>query len=486
MEKLNKINLSIIGFIIIVGIGLGYVFLILPGQIEKDMLSKIPDSIKLDYEKFSLDYLKPGVVLTNVNIKINEFDGVINANEISVQDLDNGNISFLIKFIEVNSESLDINYESKQLSADLVNIPGIKLIADEFKKDQLSGLLSFNNANIKMLRVKDSKLKIKDIQLNFNVFSIDEIGNGLIKDFYLDSISFVNIERNGAELKIGELSINSLPIPDQKITKIDDLFTLLSRNELGSVKIMDFDLKLKRGNESKFCCSVSKILLNKPEIKTSKLGSPYISDIKLDIQKVVFPLEDIPRDVRKILSQLIEGNSISVNHSIQLKSDHVEKIFSIELSLGEENLSDIGLGVSFLDVPDDYFDLYGVMSSSGGMEILQKFQNTKLTKGNISYEENGLLNKYLTFLAQQERTTVEELKKYSISILEVESGKSNSETFKNNVNQLITFIKQPVSLKIEINPENPLEISKIIPLALRDRDRLNKLIDLNVKANEIK
>ena len=120
------------------------------------------------------------------------------------------------------------------------------------------------------------------------------------------------------------------------------------------------------------------------------------------------------------------------------------------------------------------------------MRLLKKIGNTKLTKGNISYKENGLVNKFLTIQSKENRTSVNEFKKELISFVELESLKSNSEKFKKNINQLITFIKQPISLKIEINPENPLEISKIVPLALRDRERLNKLIDLSVTANRIK
>ena len=491
MEKIQKIKLTIIVVIIGVVIGLGYIFLILPGQIEKDMLSKIPDSVKLNYENFSLDYMKQGVVLSNVDIKINEFDGVINASEMRLQDLDDGNISFSIKLINVDSESLGLNYQAKQFSADLVYLPGIKLISDEFKKDELSGLLALNNANIKMMKVKDSKLKVKDgyndIQLNFNDFSIAEIGNGLVKDFYLDSFSFNKKRSNDRsnEIRIGVLSINSFPIPDQEIIKIDDLFTLLARNEIGSVKIMDVDYKIKKGNESKFCCSVSQILLNKPKIELSSLGVAYIAEIKLDVQKAVFPLEEIPRDVRKFLRKLVEGDSLSVNHSIHIKSNHIEKIFSTEISLGEENLSDLSLGISFEDVPDDFFDL-SKASDRERMRLLKKIGNTKLTKGNISYKENGLVKKLLTIQSKENRTSVNEFKKELISFVELESRKSNFEKFKKNINQLITFIKQPISLKIEINPENPLEISKIVPLALTDRDHLNKLIDLSVTANRIK
>ena len=145
---MKKTKLTIIIVIIGVVFGLGYIFLILPGQIEKDMLSKIPDSVNLKYDKFSLDYIQQGVVLNNVKIKINEFDGVINASEMRLQDLGDENIAFSIKLMNVDSESLGFNFQTKQLSADSVYLPGIKLISDGFKKDERIGFQA-----IKMQRI---------------------------------------------------------------------------------------------------------------------------------------------------------------------------------------------------------------------------------------------------------------------------------------------------------------------------------------------
>ena len=93
---MKKFHLAILATLIIVALGLGYLFFILPDQIEKNLIAKVPDSVKLDYEKFSLDYIKQGVVLSNVEIKINDFNGVIKANEINLQDLGDENIGFSI------------------------------------------------------------------------------------------------------------------------------------------------------------------------------------------------------------------------------------------------------------------------------------------------------------------------------------------------------------------------------------------------------
>ena len=50
---MKKLHIAILAFLIIVAVGLGYIFFILPDQMEKDLFSKVPDSVKLDYENFS-------------------------------------------------------------------------------------------------------------------------------------------------------------------------------------------------------------------------------------------------------------------------------------------------------------------------------------------------------------------------------------------------------------------------------------------------
>ena len=155
---MKKLHMAILAFLIIVALGLGYIFFILPEQMEKDFIAKVPDSVKLDYEKFSLDYIKQGVILSNVEIKINDFNGVIKANEINLQDLGDENIGFSIKLLNIDSDATGLKYQAKQFDVDSLSLPGLLLISNEFKKDYISGLQALKNAKpktVKMMKIND-------------------------------------------------------------------------------------------------------------------------------------------------------------------------------------------------------------------------------------------------------------------------------------------------------------------------------------------
>ena len=55
---MKKLHMSILAFLIIVALGLGYIFFILPEQMEKVFIAKVPDSVKLDYEYPNLNNLE--------------------------------------------------------------------------------------------------------------------------------------------------------------------------------------------------------------------------------------------------------------------------------------------------------------------------------------------------------------------------------------------------------------------------------------------
>lgn len=477
---MKKFHISIIAFLIIVALGLGYIFFVLPEQMEKVFIAKVPDSVKLDYEKFSLDYIKQGAILSNVEIKINDFNGVIKANEINLQDLGDGNIGFSIKLLDVSS--VGIEYHAKQFDVDSLSLPGLLLISNEFKKDIISGLQALKNAKpktVEMMKINDSRLRVSqpdERKINFSNFSVVEFGNGMIKDFSLDSFSF---NKDSSEIKIGVLSIGSLPIPDPLKMQNDPL-SLLVGNEIGPIKIMNVEGTSDQGIAAK----ISQITLTKPKIVLSNKKIPYLADIKLDVQKVDFPLQVIPRGVRSVLREYIEGDSLSVNLALNIRANHSEKTFSPEITLGEEKNADLALGVSLQNIPDEFFDL-AKASYVDRDQILGKIQNSaKLGEATISYNEKGLANKFINIQAKKMGLTVNKFKDQMIVGVESESLKSNSEKFKMNIAQLIEFIKQPKNLNIKAKPEPPLKISELVRLAIMDRELLNKSIDLNVVVNK--
>ena len=479
---MKKLHMSILAFLIIVALGLGYIFFILPEQIEKDLIAKVPDSVKLDYEKFSLDYIKQGAILSNVEIKINDFNGVIKANEINLQDLGDENIGLSIKLLDVSSD--EIEYHANQFDVESLSMPGLLLISNEFKKDIISGLQALKNAKpktVEMMKINDSRLRVlppDEKKINFRNFSVGEFGNGMIKDASLDSFS---LNDDSGEIKIGVLSIGSLPIPDPMEMQNDPL-SLLVGNEIGPVKIMNVEGIgiIDEGIDAK----ISQITLTKPKIVLSNTKVPYIADIKLDVQKVDFPLQVIPLGVRRVLREYIEGDSLSVNFALSIQANHSEKTFSPEITLGEEKNADLALGVSLQNIPDEFFDL-AKASYVDRDQILGKIQNSaKLGEATISYNEKGLANKFINIQAKKMGLTVNKFKDQMIVGVESESLKSNSEKFKMNIAQLIEFIKQPKNLNIKAKPEPPLKISELVRLAIMDRELLNKSIDLNVIANK--
>ena len=477
---MKKLHMSILAFLIIVALGLGYIFFILPEQMEKDFIAKVPDSVKLDYEKFSLDYIKQGVILSNVEIKINDFNGVIKANEINLQDLGDENIGFSIKLLDVSS--VGIEYHANQFDVDSLSMPGLLLISNEFKKDIISGLQALKNAKpktVEMMKINDSRLRVlppDERNINFSNFSVGEFGNGMIKDASLDSFS---LNDDSGEIKIGVLSIGSLPIPDPMEMQNDPL-SLLVGNEIGPIKIMNVEGTSDQGIAAK----ISQITLTKPKIVLSNKKIPYLADIKLDVQKVDFPLQVIPRGVRRVLREYIEGDSLSVNLALNVQANHSEKTFSPEITLGEEKNANLTLGASLQNIPDEFFDL-AKASYVDRNQILGKIQNSaKLGEATISYNEKGLANKFINIQAKKMGLTVNKFKDQMIVGVESESLKSNSEKFKMNIAQLIEFIKQPKNLNIKAKPEPPLKISELVRLAIMDRELLNKSIDLNVIANK--
>ena len=278
---MKKLHISILAFLIIVALGLGYIFFILPEQMEKDFLAKVPDAVKLDYEKFSLDYIKQGAILSNVEIKINDFNGVIKANEINLQDLGDENIGFSIKLLDVSSDGIE--YHANQFDVESLSMPGLLLISNEFKKDIISGLQALKNAKpktVEMMKINDSRLRVyPEANINFSNFSVGEFGNGMIKDASLDSFS---LNDDSGEIKIGVLSIGSLPIPDPMEMQNDPL-SLLVGNEIGPIKIMNVE-----GTGQGITAKISQITLTKPKIVLSNKKIPYLADIKLDVQKVDF------------------------------------------------------------------------------------------------------------------------------------------------------------------------------------------------------
>ncbi len=478
---MKKLHMAILAFLIIIALGLGYIFFILPEQMEKDFIAKVPDSVKLDYEKFSLDYIKQGVILSNVEIKINDFNGIIKANEINLQDLGDENIGFSIKLLNVDSAATGIKYHAKQFDVDSLFLPGLLLISNEFKKDYISGLQALKNAKpktVKMMKINDSRLNADDRQINFLNFTVVEFGNGMIKDFSLDSFSFND---DSSEIKIGVLSIGSLPIPDPLKMQNDPL-SLLVGNKIGPIKIMNVE-GIGIIDEG-IAVKISQITLTKPKIVLSNKKIPYIADIKLDVQKVDFPLQVIPLGVRKVLREYIEGDSLSVNFALNIQANHSEKSFSPEITLGEEKNADLALGVSLQNIPDEFFDL-AKASYVDRNQILGKIQNSaKLGEATISYNEKGLANKLINIQAKKTGQSVNKFKDQLIVGIESESLQSNSKKYKMNIAQLIEFIKQPKNLNIKAKPEPPLKITELVRLAIMDREVLNKSIDLNVIANK--
>ena len=303
---MKKLHIAILAFLIIVAVGLGYIFFILPDQMEKDLISKVPDSVKLDYDNFSLDYIKQGVTLSNVEIKINDFNGVIKANEINLRDLGDENIGFSIKLLNVDSAATGMKYHAKQFDVDSLYLPGLLLISNEFKKDHISGLQALKNAKPKTVNM---------MQINILNIKVVELGNGMIKDFSLDSFS--SNEEDDA-IKIGALSIGSLPIPDPLKMQNDPL-SLLVGNEIGPIKIMNVEGVgiIDEGITAK----IAQITLTKPKITLSNKKIPYIADIKLDVKKVDFPLQVIPPNVRRVLREYIEGDSLSVNFALNIQAN---------------------------------------------------------------------------------------------------------------------------------------------------------------------
>ena len=174
---MKKFHIAILATLIIVALGLGYLFFILPDQIEKNLIAKVPDSVKLDYEKFSLDYIKQGAILSNVEIKINDFNGVIKANEINLQDLGDENIGFSIKLLDVSS--VGIEYHAKQFDVDSLSLPGLLFISNEFKKDINSGLQALKNAKpktVKMMKINDSRLNVDGKKIIFLILQLLSLG----------------------------------------------------------------------------------------------------------------------------------------------------------------------------------------------------------------------------------------------------------------------------------------------------------------------
>ena len=478
---MKKLHIAILAFLIIVAVGLGYIFFILPGQMEKDLISKVPDSVKLDYEKFSLDYIKQGVTLSNVEIKINDFNGVIKANEINLRDLGDENIGFSIKLLNVDSAATGMKYHAKQFDVDSLYLPGLLLISNEFKKDHISGLQALKNAKpktVNMMQINGSRLNADEVQINILNIKVVELGNGMIKDFSLDSFS--SNEEDDA-IKIGALSIGSLPIPDPLKMQNDPL-SLLVGNEIGPIKIMNVEGVgiIDEGITAK----IAQITLTKPKIALSNKKIPYIADIKLDVKKVDFPLQVIPPNVRRVLRKYIDGDSLSVNFALNIQANHSEKTFSPEITLGEEKNADLALGVSLQNIPDEFFDLVKA-SNVDRNRILEKIQNSaKLGEATISYNEKGLANKLIKIQAKETGQSVNKFKEQLIVVIESESLQSNSEKYKMNIAQLIEFIKQPKNLIIKAKPEPPVKISELVSLAIMDRELLNKSIDLNVVVNK--
>ena len=478
---MKKFHIAILTTLIIVALGLGYLFFILPDQIEKNFIAKVPDSVKLDYEKFSLDYIKQGVVLSNVEIKTNDFNGIITANTINLHDLGDENIGFSIKLLNIDSDATGLKYQAKQFDVGSLSLPGLLFISNEFKKDYISGLQALKNAKsktVKMMEINDSRLNVDGKKINFLNFTLVEFGNGMIKDFSLDSFSFIEDSR---EIKIGVLSIGSLPIPDPLKMQNDPL-SLLVGNEIGPVKIMNVEGIgfIDEGIDAK----ISQITLTKPKIVLSNTKIPYIADIKLDVQKVDFPLQVIPLGVRRVLQEYIEGDSLSVNFALSIQANHSEKTFSPEITLGEEKNADLSLGVSLQNIPDEFFDL-AKASYVDRDQILGKIQNSvKLGEATISYNEKGLVNKLINIQAKKTGQPVNKFKDQMIVGAESESLQSNSEKYKMNIAQLIEFIKQPRNINIKAKPDPPLKISELVRLAIMDRELLNKSIDLNVIANK--
>jgi hypothetical protein len=328
------------------------------------------------------------------------------------------------------------------------------------------------------MEINDSQLNVDGKKINFLNFTVVEFGNGMIKDFSLDSFSF---NEDSREIKVGVLSIGSLPIPDPLKMQNDPL-SLLAENEIGPVKIMNVEGIgfIDEGIDAK----ISQITLTKPKIILSNTKVPYIADIKLDVQKVDFPLQVIPLGVRRVLQEYIEGDSLSVNFALSIQANHSEKTFSPEITLGEEKNADLSLGVSLQNIPDEFFDL-AKASYVDRNQILGKIQKSiKLGEATISYNEKGLVNKLINIQAKKTGQTVNKFKDQMIVGAESESLQSNSEKYKMNIAQLIEFIKQPKNINIKAKPDPPLKISELVSLAIMDRELLNKSIDLNVIANK--
>ncbi|WAP70963.1 hypothetical protein [Jiella pelagia] len=124
-------------------------------------------------------------------------------------------------------------------------------------------------------------------------------------------------------------------------------------------------------------------------------------------------------------------------------------------------------------------------NQNGGMAMMGLMSQLSIGSADITFTDDSLTGKLLDYYAKQQGTTPDQLAQQLQAMLPVMLAQLNNPEFQKKVSDAVaTFLKDPQSLSISIDPESPVPAMQIMGAAMGAPQTLPQVLSLEVTAND--
>ena len=122
---------------------------------------------------------------------------------------------------------------------------------------------------------------------------------------------------------------------------------------------------------------------------------------------------------------------------------------------------------------------------NGGMAMMGLLSQLSLGSADITFTDDSLTGKLLDFYAKKQGTTADQLAQQLQAMVPAALAQLNNPEFQKKVSDAVaTFLKDPKSLSISIDPEAPVPAMQIMGAAMGAPQTLPQVLSLDVTAND--
>ncbi|MBO0904636.1 hypothetical protein [Jiella sonneratiae] len=124
-------------------------------------------------------------------------------------------------------------------------------------------------------------------------------------------------------------------------------------------------------------------------------------------------------------------------------------------------------------------------NQNAGMAMMGLLSQLSLGSADITFTDDSLTKKLLDYYAKKQGTTPDQLVQQLESMVPAALAQLNNPDFQKQVSEAVsTYLKDPKSLSISIDPENPVPAMQIMGAAMGAPQTLPQVLSLQVTAND--